>query len=149
MLQNVKLKDIMTREVISVGPNDMMNKVDQIFRSEHIHHLPVTNLEGRIEGIISKGDYLLLCDHFTLFRTNYEEDLNKKFFETLVVSDVMTKPVTTLHMNDPLSLAVGIFKENLFHAIPIVDDENTVVGIVTTYDLLNYAYKEPLLNIHE
>jgi acetoin utilization protein AcuB len=56
----------------------------------------------------------------------------------------MTKQVAKLKTEDSLEMAVGFFRENLFHALPVVNDEGELVGIVTTYDLLNYAYSETL-----
>ncbi len=44
--------------------------------------------------------------------------------------------------DDCIEVALGLFRENLFHAIPIVDQENRVVGILTTLDMLNHAYRE-------
>jgi acetoin utilization protein AcuB len=48
----------------------------------------------------------------------------------------MTKGLAVLESNDRIGVAIEIFKENLFHAIPIVDDEE-LKGIVTTFDLID------------
>ena len=148
MVANVKIAEVMTSKVISVHPDDMMDKVGEVFRAHHIHHIPVVDQHNQVVGIVSKDDYNLLCDHFTLFRREYEEVLNKKFLFSLLVKEVMTKQVMTLHFEDPISLAVGIFRENLFRAIPIVDDDKALCGILTTYDLLTYAFSEPLMQVN-
>ena len=59
---------------------------------------------------------------------------------SLLVKEVMSKQVATLGPEDTLELAAGFFRENMFHALPVVDEDNMLIGIVTTYDLLNYAY---------
>ena len=48
----------------------------------------------------------------------------------------MTEKNATLRSSDRISVAIETFKENLFHAIPIVD-HGKLVGIVTTHDIIN------------
>jgi CBS-domain-containing membrane protein len=142
------ISDIMTTQVIFVAPEQTMDVVEDIFNSNNIHHLPVLDQEGRVVGILSKEDYLLLCDHFSLFRPEKGREANKRFLKSLRVEEIMSKQVATLQPEDRILLAVGMFKENLFRAIPIVDEEKHLVGLVTTYDLLNYAFQVPLnLNV--
>jgi CBS domain-containing protein len=141
---NRKIGDIMTTQVIFVYPEDNMEVVAEIFQSNNIHHIPVLDRDGVVSGILSKEDYLLLCDHYSLFRPEVGKEVNKRFLTKLKASEVMSRQVATLHPDDNILLAVGMFRENLFHAIPIVDEEKHLVGLITTYDLLNYAFQVPL-----
>lgn len=141
MVENVALSEIMTSPVISLSPDDTVERVDHLFRANNIHHLPVIDADHKVVGIVSKGDYLLLCERFTLFRPEKELENNQLFFRTLLVSEVMTTQVATLRPSDTVIFAAGFFRENLFHAIPIVNEQKQLVGIVTTYDLLQYAYR--------
>ena len=138
-----KIKDVMTADVISVKATDTMNQVSLIFNSREIHHLPVIDGEGKIVGIISKTDYHKLEHGFTLFKSKESQAYNDAIMRSLLASDVMTKQVVTLLPDDNISVAVDIFRENLFHAIPVVDENHKLVGILTTYDLLNYAFRVP------
>ncbi|MDX1667419.1 MAG: CBS domain-containing protein [Saprospiraceae bacterium] len=133
------VREIMTREVITVSPEDTMDKVRDIFRRHAIHHLPILR-DGRVVGILSKSDYLRLQHGFTLFKTHKSEEYNDAIMRSLLVGEVMVKQVATLNPEDTIEIALGIFRENLFHALPVVDQSGQLVGIVTTYDLLNYAY---------
>ena len=49
--------------------------------------------------------------------------------------DIMTKKLAKLDPDDKIIIALEVFKENLFHAIPVVDNEK-IVGIVTTFDII-------------
>lgn len=140
----MKVSEIMTREVLFVRPDDTMSKVDELFRTHNIHHLPVLNRDGVVVGMVSKTDYFKILHGFTLFRTEKSEEFNKAILRSLLVKEVMTKQVARLHPDDTVMVAAGFFRENLFHAIPVVDDEGKLVGIVSTYDMLNYAYREPV-----
>ena len=138
--------DIMSTPVVTVGPNDSMDKVQDIFRKNNIHHVPVVK-DGKVVGMISKSDYLRLLHGFTLFKTHKSEEYNDAILRSLLSGEVMTRQVAVLNPEDSLELAAGYFRENLFRALPIVDkDDGNLVGILTTYDMINYAYGEQAVN---
>lgn len=132
---------VMTTDVIAIAPDETMDQVRDIFQSNHIHHLPVVE-EGKVVGIISYSDYLKLLHGFTIFNTEKSEAYNAAILRSLLVSEVMTRQVATLHPEDSVMVAAGIFRENLFHALPVIDQHGQLVGIVTTFDLLNFAFND-------
>ncbi len=137
--KTTRIADIMTKNVIVVQPTDTMEIVQDIFRKHNIHHIPVVE-EGKAVGILSYSDYLKLLHGFTLFKTHKSHEYNDAILRSLLVKEVMTKPIATIRPDDTVELAAGFFRENLFHALPVVDEEGLLVGIVTTYDLLHHAY---------
>ncbi len=144
MVKNISIKEIMTREVMTVSPNDNMTVVDEIFKKNKIHHLPVIDDKGKVVGVVSSTDHNKLLNTFTFFINKKSKDYNKAILRSMLVEDVMTKHVATLQSDSTVMVAAGIFNENLFHAIPIVNNEGMLEGIITTFDLLNYAYNKPL-----
>ncbi len=144
MIKNVSVKEIMTRELITVAPHDNMAVVDEIFKKSNFHHLPVVDENGKVAGLVSMADYNKLLNTFTFFANEKSEAYNKAVMRSMLVEDIMTKHVATLLEDSTVSVAAGIFSENLFHAIPIVDAEGILVGIITTFDLINYAYNKPM-----
>ncbi len=142
--KHIPVSQIMTVDPVTVTPHDTMEKVQELFQSHSFHHLPVVE-EGRVVGIISQADLYKLLHYFSLFRQHRSEEYNRSLLRSMLVRDVMSRKVVTLQPQDSLSVAAGIFRENLFHALPIVDEDKRLVGILTTYDLLTYAYMdEPL-----
>lgn len=140
---NQAIKHVMTTPVITVRPDDTMDRVQRIFDEQPIHHVPVVDEVGdRVVGMISKSDYLRLLHGFTLFKARKSEDYNRAILRSLLAQEVMTKQVATLHPDDSLSMAAGYFRENRFHAIPVVDNDNNLLGILTTYDLITHAYRD-------
>lgn len=134
---------IMSTPVITVGPDDTMKKVQDIFRMNNIHHIPVV-VDGKVAGIVSKSDYLRLLHGFTLFKTEKSVEYNDAIMRSLLVGEVMTKQVATLGPEDTVEMAAGFFRENLFHALPVVS-KGKLVGIVTTFDLITFAFSEPVI----
>lgn len=139
---NRRLGDIMTTNVITVHLTTAMDVVSDIFEKKNIHHLPVVEKDGTVVGMISKSDYYQLQDSFTLFKRAAAERINQAVFRSLLASEVMSKQVAVLNPDDSVLMAAGYFRENLFHAIPIVDENQRILGIVTTYDLLTYAFQD-------
>lgn len=136
------IRQIMTSPVISVQPDANMEEIKEIFETQGIHHIPVI-LDKKVVGIVSKGDYFRLQHHLTFFNTKTSTHFNQDLMRSMLVEEIMTKQVATLHQNDSLAIAAAIFRPNLFHAIPILDDERCLVGILTTYDLIQHAYQAP------
>ncbi len=125
---------IMTPHPICVGAHESIAAVAKLFEGHKIHHLPVIE-EGSLVGLISKSDYLL-------FRRGFNNENNQKMEEEVRLNnfqarDIMTKGLAKLEPSDKINVALEIFKENLFHGIPIVEDDQ-VVGIVTTYDIIKH-----------
>ena len=130
------LSEIMTTNLITVTADAKLSKVKEIFDNKRIHHIPVIKYQMLI-GIISKTDLL----HYIKGVVGQRQDdveINRDLLENYSAKDIMTTGIAKLESTDRIATAIEVFKENLFHAIPIVDN-NLLVGIVTTYDIINFA----------
>ncbi len=140
----IPVHQIMSEKVLTVTPNTVMTEVARLFKTHHVHHIPVVE-DGKVHGMISTADLNRLEHHFTLFRTSHAEEINSAIFGSLLAKEVMSPHVVTVRATDTAQFAADIFKENLFHALPVVDSEKQIIGILTPYDLMVYAYNpEPL-----
>jgi len=145
MMINKTIADVMTQTVICLQPRDTMDKVDQIFKTRNIHHIPVVE-DKKVVGMISKSDYYQILHGFTLFKAPVSKTYNEAVLRSLLVREVMTKQVITLHPEDALEKAADYFRKNLFHAIPIVDAEGKIMGILSTYDLITFCFSGVQMN---
>lgn len=127
---------IMTSDVICVSPNQTMEEVERVFNEHAINHLPVVNENREILGMVSKSDVYKVSYGISVFHNRYKKVYNQSLFRSLLVSDVMTENVASLSPDKSIGVAIGIFKENLFRALPIVEDK-VVVGIVTPIDIIS------------
>ncbi len=134
------VSQIMSQSVVSVSGKDLMSRVRHLFSKHGIHHMPVTDDDGKLIGILSSNDLNKVLHGFTLFKTKKSVDYNEAVLNSLLVEEVMHKKVVTLSENDPISRAADIFKENLFHCLPVIDQDGNLQGIITTYDLIVFAY---------
>lgn len=124
---------IMTTNLITVGEKDKLKEVKNLFEKHKIHHLPVVRYK-EIVGIISKTDMLSFMKG-TIDSNSYDRILNETRLNNYHVEEIMTKGMAKLTSTDRIDVALKVFKENLFHAIPIVDN-NELVGILTTHDII-------------
>jgi len=127
------LKSIMTSELITVRPEATLAEIEDIFNKNRIHHIPVTN-DHELVGLISKSDYLFFKRGFN--DLEIENAYDKIRLNRTTAESIMTIGLAKLSSNDRIGVAIEIFKENLFHAIPIVDG-GKLKGIVTTYDIIS------------
>jgi CBS domain-containing protein len=125
-MMNEKIASIMTKDVVTVHPDDSLSKVRELIFERRFHHLPVTS-DGKLIGIITSWDLL-------------KSNLKKEEHEKYKVKDWMTSKVATLGPHELVGAAAMIFLKHLFHALPIVDETGHLLGIVTTHDILRYEY---------
>ena len=132
------VSEIMTRRIITVNADDHVVKVKTIFEENNIHHIPVIDEIDQLLGIISKEDFLKLSYHVSLDTggTSFTE----KWYDNTKASEIMTKYPVSLDPEDTVGLAADIFLANKFHALPVVENEQ-LVGIVTTHDILLFAFQ--------
>lgn len=137
------IQDMMTREVVTVRVQDDLLKVRSVFDKHTFHHLPVLTAEGHLAGIISRSDYDKVR---YLLSTGF-----RGVPHGLVAKDIMTTYPMHLEPEDTVGLAADILLANRFHALPVLDDQ-VLVGLVTTHDLLAFSFRSPLepeLNVME
>ena len=124
---------IMTKKLLTVNPKDKLSVVKEIFDNNKIHHLPVVRFKT-IVGMVSKTDLLFFLKGAS-YDNGYEDMLNEARLNNYTAEEIMTEGLAKVSSTDRIGVAIEVFKENLFHAIPIVDDDE-LVGILTTYDII-------------
>ena len=120
------VSNFMTRKLDTVVPGDSMTVVKEIFDTQRIHHIPVVKFRTLV-GMISKSDFL----HFM-------HGMESSHYK---VEDVMTTGIASLESTDRINVALQVFAENLFHAIPILEN-GELVGILTTFDIIKVLVEE-------
>ena len=126
------LDKIMSSPVVSVGLDDTLGTIKEIFDNAPFHHLPV--LEGDVLwGVISDRDvYKQLSPTLgTPMETTRDVAILHKRVHTF-----MTRKPITLPKTATLFEAIAIFTQHDISCIPIVDAQKHVEGIVTTHDLI-------------
>ena len=140
-LITLKVDQIMTVDVKTVIWSKNMFFVEDLMLTNNIHHVPVVNDENEVQGIISRSDIEQLRHWATKYDLDVAKDSNKDMFRSMLAKDVMNANVVMVKPTHTLGDCVSIFKENYFHCLPVVK-EKKLVGIITPYDLVNFAYRK-------
>lgn len=148
----MKVKDIMTKEVITVSPDTPVKEIAELMIEKGIGGVPVVE-EERIVGIVTEEDlimknvklhfptYIQLLDAVIYLESlkKYEEELRRAVGAT--AKDVMTKEVVTVSPEEELEEAATLMVEKGISRLPVVDN-GKLVGIITKRDILRSISKE-------
>lgn len=138
MKKGEKVKNVMTKDVLTVDINDSLQTVNKLFRKNRIRHLPVTS-DDKLIGILSQTDILRISFGNTF--GDEQQSGDEAIFDMLSINQVMKHSPVTVTSEATVKEAGQILAEKEFHALPVVDEEK-LVGIITTTDLINYFLKE-------
>jgi CBS domain-containing protein len=137
VIENIKVKEIMTADVLSVHDSENLSAVARIFRENPIHHVPV--LKGKKPvGIISTQDIFKLIFDFDSTDTRMLDTL---LDHTYNIKDVMTDKLVVFEEESTLKDAAKILSDSSLHSIMVVNAKGDLTGIVTTTDLMRFLYK--------
>jgi CBS domain-containing protein len=143
------VRDIMTSPVISVAPDMSVKDLAAMFREQRIGGVPVV-VEGKLAGIVTEGDMMAMdadieYPHwFELFDSVIYLGSQKKFKEQLEkaaaanVEQLMThrEKVETVGPDDPARKAATLMVKHHFDRVPVVDEDDNLLGIVTRHDIM-------------
>jgi acetoin utilization protein AcuB len=132
---------IMTTHLQTVLPSDPLFKVKELFDANRFHHIPVVRY-NKIVGMISRSDfqayYSTLDKHF---ESRFINDVLLKYHKC---EEIMSTKLAKVNPEDRLAVVIEIFKDNIIHSLPVVNNEDELVGIVTTHDLIQQLAKEKI-----
>jgi acetoin utilization protein AcuB len=126
------VRDLMTKDVISVPPWMPMLDARALMTKERIRHLPVTSPEGELLGIITDRDIRLNLPSQATSLSVWEIN---HLLAKLTVDGVMTQAVLTVGPDRPARDAAQLMLDHQIGALP-VEEGRRLVGIVTETDLL-------------
>ena len=149
-MSDLKITDIMTKEVVSVDPEVPLFEAAKILSDHNFNGVSVVDKENKLIGILTQYD-LISQGSFIHLPTLQKilKDINvfgqdkshfKKEFKDVIalkVKDVMNKEPLTLHDYVSYEDVVTAFREHhRVNPIPVINSEGKVVGIVSRYDVL-------------
>lgn len=138
MRQQTPVSTIMTKNLIALTRSDDLERAEMLFKRYKIRHMPVVSGETII-GILSYTDLMRIS--YAESSSVEEDSLETVVYNDFTIEQVMEKDVITISANTSIREAAIILAEQDFHALPVVED-GTLVGIITTTDLLNYFIKQ-------
>lgn len=126
------VSEIMTREVASLDENDSLSNLQEAMRAMRFRHMPVTDGDHLI-GLVTERD-LLRVSTSSLWPHQREQD--RALGERFRVRDVMVRDVLTVPPDTDIAEAGRLLLRERIGCLPVVDESNVLVGIVTSSDFI-------------
>jgi CBS domain-containing protein len=118
---------VMAHPVVMIFEEIPMTEVWTIAARYDYNGFPVVTRDGRLVGMITKGD-LLRAVRASLINPGVWQDPASRW---------MAHGLVALRPTDSLETAVALLVEFGLRSVPVIDDESRVIGIVSRNDLIN------------
>lgn len=139
--------DIMTRDVLAVAPETSMREALTLLRAHHVKALPVTTEDARVLGVVTQTD---LLDKANWGAKGPYVTLGQRLRHVVrlagapqgSVQEIMTSPVRSVRPDTPAADLVPLMSDGGLHAMPVVDANGQLAGIVTQSDLIAALFQD-------
>ena len=135
---DVELRVLALRDPITVRPGTSLAECIEVIRQTgSADSVFVTDADGRLRGVLTERDIFARLVGTVV-------DLNRP------VESIMKEHPWTLHLDQPVRHAIDLMQTGRYRNVPLVDDDDMLVGVVRPVDVLRYlaeAFPEELLNL--
>jgi len=147
-IQSAYVQNFMTANPVTAKPLDSVETVLKLLEEQHISGLPVVNDNNEVVGVVSETDllfkerpirmplYLTFLGSVIYLESldKFEQQLKKSL--GMLVQDVMTPEPINISVDAPISEAASLMLDKRINRLPVVDQDNKLIGILTRSDLM-------------
>ena len=126
------IRDWMTTDVITATPETSMLKVSKMMKEYDIRRVPVVDAQNKVVGIVSDRD---VKDASPSKATTLDMHELYYLLSEIKVRDIMTPDPVTVEVRDTVERVALLMEERAIGGLPVVDDEGSLVGIITDHDI--------------
>ncbi len=147
------VSEIMSKGVVTVGPNTPYKEIWKRFFSKHIHTLPVVDAKNKLVGIITREDllrplYPQYQDVFEYLETTKDfEAMEHKIedLEGLLAKDLMSKTVVFTRADTLIMRVLSRMIVRNVDQLPVLDERDRVMGVITKGDIFYTLFRTHLV----
>lgn len=126
------VKDNMAKDPVTIGPDGSVSEAIDMMNQNDLHRIPVVDGNNKLCGLVTKSIIAQntpnSASSLSVFELNYL--LNK-----LTIKDIMIKDVITIGEDALLEEAATILRKNDIGCLPVVTEDNSLIGIITHNDI--------------
>jgi len=126
------VKDYMSTEVITVELDESLRLAEDIMEMGRLRHLPVVK-GGKLAGIVTQRDLFRSSLSNLLLHQKSDIDI---FEQSVNMKEIMNEKVLPVSLDTPLKEAAAIMLSKKIGCLPVVDEENRLMGLITETDIL-------------
>ena len=143
-------KDIMTKKVITISKNATLAELSELLIKNRISGVPVVDKKGELEGIITEADIIIkesslpfpLSFSYTFLEKFESYTKSTKEYLKTRVEEIMSTNIKVARENMLISKVVNIMINNDINRLPVVSDNNKLVGIIARADIIKFMIAE-------
>ena len=131
----MKVSEIMTKNVITAGPDETIKEVILKIRKKNISGLPVLDKNGKVLATFSETDVAKALPDI-LNEAQYIPLVDVRELTAEPIRKVMHMPAVTITPDTTVEEAATLILEKFRHRLPVVDADGKLVGLVSLGDIL-------------
>jgi len=143
----LKVKDIMTKELITISPDTEIVQATKLLLENRINGIPVTDETGKLVGILCQSDliaqqkklpipsFFTFLDGLITLTSMKQIEKQVQKIAAITVAQAMTPNPVTVQPETDIETVAALMVDNNFHTIPVMD-KGELVGIVGKEDVL-------------
>ncbi|MGH7809801.1 MAG: CBS domain-containing protein [Candidatus Binatia bacterium] len=128
------VREIMMGSPVTLKPDDTLALANDVISLGRIRHIPVVE-DGKLRGMLTERD-LMGAAATQIF--GLKQSSKTALLKSVLIRDVMKKRVVTVAPDTPIKDAAHLLADKKIGCLPVVS-EGTLVGLVTTTDILRYV----------
>ncbi|NJN95700.1 MAG: CBS domain-containing protein [Anaerolineales bacterium] len=152
-LQQRRVSDLMTTEVITVGPETRVGEVARLMSQHDVSGLPVVDADHRVIGVVTELDLIVRNAHFKLpsflfifdnmipleLPGHYRERLERAMGTS--AREIMSEPPVTISPDTTIEALADLMVDRRINPVPVVA-QGRLVGIVSRSDIIRHMAED-------
>ena len=135
--RNATVRELMSSMTIRATPDDDVLDVVALMVREGVRHLPIVDADDRVVGIVSDRDVrTAVGDPVTALERSDETERDR-----WPVDEIMTSNPICVPANASVDELARVLVDESIGAVPVIDDDGKLLGIVSYVDLLHFTYR--------
>jgi len=128
----IEIETIMSTDLVTVTPEDTVERARMLMHDRRIHHLPVVNGEHELVGLVTLSNVLAATDSFLR-----DED-SRIHPDQIRIADIMVADVVTVDQHAGIRQAALFLEKHRIGCLPVVNN-GKLTGIITDTDFVGVA----------
>lgn len=156
----MRVSQFMIKDVIYASPDQSIKEVMQLLVDKKIGGVPIIDENNQLVGIVTDGDIIRsmkpidrqlvdLMFYITILQGHNLESRIRDTIHLPILTIAKKRGIVTVAIDDDLEKVVSVLSNHHFKKIPVVDDNNQVVGILSRGDVLRTVQKEILKSVEK
>ena len=137
MKRNASITSIMSSDPFTVNASQKLSEVRRLIADKEIGHVPVVSGK-KLVGLLSATDLVRLS--ISAYGAD-ERAVDAMLDHEFSIQQVMKRELVTIRSTSTVREAAKLLSHGRFHSLPVVDEQDHLVGIVTSTDLIRYLHE--------